>query len=205
MISWGMVSSAMMFVTRRRLFYALRFLLGVAEAGFFPGIIFYLTHWFPARERARDDRAVHDGDADRRRRSAGRCPGALLSLARRRRPGRLAVAVPARRPAGDRARRVVLRFCPTAPRTRRGCRRDERAALVAGLAARATRRGRRDHRRGAFANARTWLLALVYFRSRWRCTASASGCRSCEGGVGPARISGWASSRRFLMPWPRWR
>jgi len=53
MISWGIVSSAMMFVRGPASFYALRFLLGAAEAGFFPGIIFYLTRWFPARERAR--------------------------------------------------------------------------------------------------------------------------------------------------------
>src|SRR5215467_1908484 len=53
MISWGIVSSAMMFVQTAPAFYALRFLLGVTEAGFFPGIVFYLTRWFPARERAR--------------------------------------------------------------------------------------------------------------------------------------------------------
>src|SRR5919199_6819438 len=53
MISWGLVSSAMMFVRGAASFYTLRFLLGLAEAGFFPGIVFYLTCWFPARERAR--------------------------------------------------------------------------------------------------------------------------------------------------------
>ncbi|HJZ78009.1 MAG TPA: MFS transporter [Vicinamibacterales bacterium] len=53
MISWGIVSSAMMFVRTAPAFYALRFLLGAAEAGFFPGIIFYLTLWFPGAERAR--------------------------------------------------------------------------------------------------------------------------------------------------------
>src|SRR3954469_268953 len=53
MISWGLVSSATMFVRSASGFYTLRFLLGLAEAGFFPGIIFYLTRWFPARERAR--------------------------------------------------------------------------------------------------------------------------------------------------------
>lgn len=53
MVTWGLVSSAMMFVQSVAVFYLLRFLLGVAEAGFFPGMLFYLTHWFPARERAR--------------------------------------------------------------------------------------------------------------------------------------------------------
>ncbi len=53
MISWGVVSSAFMFVRSEFWFYTLRFLLGVAEAGFFPGIILYLTYWFPASRRAR--------------------------------------------------------------------------------------------------------------------------------------------------------
>jgi ACS family tartrate transporter-like MFS transporter len=53
MISWGIVATAMAFVHNETSFYAMRFLLGVAEAGFFPGIILYLTYWFPARERAR--------------------------------------------------------------------------------------------------------------------------------------------------------
>jgi ACS family tartrate transporter-like MFS transporter len=53
MISWGLVASAMMFVRTPVQFYWLRFLLGVAEAGFFPGIAYYLSQWFPAAQRAR--------------------------------------------------------------------------------------------------------------------------------------------------------
>jgi len=53
MISWGVISSALMFTTSAASFYVLRFLLGVAEAGFFPGIILYLTYWYPAQRRAR--------------------------------------------------------------------------------------------------------------------------------------------------------
>ena len=53
MITWGIISTAMFLVTGPVSFYVLRFLLGVAEAGFFPGIILYLTYWFPARERAK--------------------------------------------------------------------------------------------------------------------------------------------------------
>lgn len=53
MVTWGLVSAATMLVTGPVSFYALRFLLGAAEAGFFPGIIYYLTRWVPARERAR--------------------------------------------------------------------------------------------------------------------------------------------------------
>jgi ACS family tartrate transporter-like MFS transporter len=53
MISWGLVATAMALVFDETSFYALRLLLGIAEAGFFPGIILYLTYWFPARELAR--------------------------------------------------------------------------------------------------------------------------------------------------------
>ena len=53
MISWGALASAMMFVTTPLQFYVLRFLLGVAEAGFFPAILYYLSLWFPASMRAR--------------------------------------------------------------------------------------------------------------------------------------------------------
>jgi MFS transporter, ACS family, tartrate transporter len=62
MISWGIISGAMAFIPQisawtgfspEHTFYGLRFLLGVAEAGFFPGIIFFLTLWFPAAYRAR--------------------------------------------------------------------------------------------------------------------------------------------------------
>ncbi|MCU1248379.1 MAG: major facilitator transporter [Edaphobacter sp.] len=52
MVTWGLVSAASAFVTGPHSFYALRFVLGVAEAGFFPGIILYLSLWFPARFRA---------------------------------------------------------------------------------------------------------------------------------------------------------
>jgi ACS family tartrate transporter-like MFS transporter len=53
MITWGIVSASMMFVHGAAAFYGLRFALGAAEAGFFPGIIYCLTRWFPAAERAR--------------------------------------------------------------------------------------------------------------------------------------------------------
>jgi ACS family tartrate transporter-like MFS transporter len=52
MIVWGIISGSMMLVTTTGSFYALRFLLGLAEAGFFPGMILYLRSWFPASARA---------------------------------------------------------------------------------------------------------------------------------------------------------
>jgi ACS family tartrate transporter-like MFS transporter len=53
LVSWGVISAAMMFVSGPWSFGVLRVLLGIAEAGFFPGIIYYLSNWFPARVRAR--------------------------------------------------------------------------------------------------------------------------------------------------------
>jgi ACS family tartrate transporter-like MFS transporter len=53
MITWGIAAALTAFVKTPHQFYAARFLLGLAEAGFFPGVIVYLTHWFPARDRSR--------------------------------------------------------------------------------------------------------------------------------------------------------
>jgi ACS family tartrate transporter-like MFS transporter len=52
-ISWGVLATLLLFVRTPLQFYVVRFLLGVAEAGFFPGMIFYLTCWFPRAYRAR--------------------------------------------------------------------------------------------------------------------------------------------------------
>jgi ACS family tartrate transporter-like MFS transporter len=53
MVTWGIVTVLTALVRTPMQFYGIRFLLGLAEAGFFPGAIVYLTHWFPARDRAR--------------------------------------------------------------------------------------------------------------------------------------------------------
>ena len=53
MVTWGMISVGLMFVRSPTFFYLLRFLLGAAEAGFFPGVIYYLSLWYPAGQRAR--------------------------------------------------------------------------------------------------------------------------------------------------------
>src|SRR3954451_18366537 len=53
MVFWGLCSAAMMFVSQPWQFYTLRFLLGAFEAGFFPGVILYLTYWYPSHRRGR--------------------------------------------------------------------------------------------------------------------------------------------------------
>jgi ACS family tartrate transporter-like MFS transporter len=53
LLVWGLLAMGMMFVHTSMQFYVMRFLLGMAEAGFFPGVLFYLTQWFPSNLRAR--------------------------------------------------------------------------------------------------------------------------------------------------------
>ena len=53
MLTWGLISAGMMFVRTPAQFYIMRFLLGVAEAGFFPGVLLYLSAWFPSARRGR--------------------------------------------------------------------------------------------------------------------------------------------------------
>ncbi len=53
MITWGIISGAMIFISTPAMFYVMRFLLGVAEAGFFPGVILYLTYWYPSNRRGK--------------------------------------------------------------------------------------------------------------------------------------------------------
>jgi len=53
MITWGLISSATAFVTTPMQFYAMRFLLGLAEAGFYPGVILYLSYWYPSHRRGK--------------------------------------------------------------------------------------------------------------------------------------------------------
>jgi D-galactonate transporter len=53
MITWGLILAAFVFVSTPGMFYFMRFLLGLAEAGFYPGVILYLTYWFPAHRRAK--------------------------------------------------------------------------------------------------------------------------------------------------------
>ena len=77
MATWGIVAAAMAFVWNDTSFYALRFLLGAAEAGFFPGVVLYLSQWLPPRSAARRWRS--SSAAPRSRRC---CPpvSALLSI-----------------------------------------------------------------------------------------------------------------------------
>jgi ACS family tartrate transporter-like MFS transporter len=165
MISWGLVSAGMMFVRSATAFYALRFALGAAEAGFFPGIIYCLTRWFPARDRARAiagfmTAVVIAGIV------GGPVSGALLSLDG---AGGLAgwqwLFVVEGLPAVVLGI-VVLRALPEQPSQARWLTPAEQSALTTQLAEEAalgSKTGSVDTIRGALTSGRMWLLAAVYF------------------------------------------
>ena len=164
MLVWGVVSAATMFVNSRESFYAMRFLLGVAEAGFFPGILLYLTYWFPARERAKTIATFAIAGL-----VAGvigsPMSGAILGL-----NGAWGLAgwqwlfllesIPA----------VVLGFVvlfvlPNGPADVRWLTQEEKQVLQERLSREAAEAGadRRSHLAAAFTSSRVWLLCLLYF------------------------------------------
>ena len=163
MITWGVVSAAMMFVRGATGFYVLRFLLGAAEAGFFPGIIYCLTRWFPAADRARAiagfmTAVVVAGVI------GGPLSGLLLSLNG---AGGLAgwqwLFVLEGLPAVVLGV-IVLRVLPERPSDASWLTPEERRALTARLDEEAAiRPGVVRSLGGAIASGRVWLLAAVYF------------------------------------------
>ena len=162
MITWGIVSASMMFVRSSTVFYVLRFALGAAEAGFFPGIIYCLTRWFPARERARAiagfmTAVVVAGII------GGPVSGALLSLNG---AGGLAgwqwLFVVEGLPAVVLGV-LVLRMLPEQPSDATWLTPGEQQALMRVLAEESTSAGRIQSIRGALTSGRVWLLTAVYF------------------------------------------
>ena len=190
MISWGLVSSATMFIRGAAGFYTLRFLLGVAEAGFFPGLIYYLTRWFPARERARTIAAFMTATLVAGI-VGGPISGALLSL-----DGTAGLAgwqwlfllegLPAV-VLGF----AVLRFLPERPDDAGWLTREEREALLGQLAEDAAARPKLARpaprsRAGACGCSRSCTS-----RFRWRCTEWVSGCRKSSRRSREAPTSRW--------------
>jgi ACS family tartrate transporter-like MFS transporter len=164
MILWGIVSSSMMFIKSPSQFYMMRFLLGVAEAGFFPGIILYLTYWFRGRDRARmvalfSTAATLSGFVN------SPVSGKLLQL-----DGLKGLAgwqwlfllegIPA-----VLVGILVLFVLPNGPREARWLSEEERGKLLAELAEdeKQTGSGSRHRLRDAFTGGRVWLLCAIYF------------------------------------------
>jgi ACS family tartrate transporter-like MFS transporter len=164
MITWGIISAGMMLVSGPRSFYALRFLLGAAEAGFLPGVIFYLTSWFPARHWAKTVALFMTGVAIAGV-VGGPISGLLLGL-----HGLwglhgwqvlfLAEGIPA-----VLLGLVTLFYLPDGPGEARWLTPAERSALASALEE--ERRGKSERREYSVAQAltsgRVWILCGVYF------------------------------------------
>ncbi len=164
MILWGIVSMCFMFLDGVTSFYVLRFLLGAAEAGFFPGVILYMTYWFPAKERGKTMALFALGGV-----AAGvvgsPISGALLGM-----DGLLGMpgwkwlflieAIPA-----ILLGLVVLLVLPNGPAEARWLPAREKQWLLDTLAAEArlAAGGRRTRLRDAFTCPQVWQLAFLYF------------------------------------------
>jgi ACS family tartrate transporter-like MFS transporter len=163
MLTWGLVSAAMAFVQDATTFYALRFLLGAAEAGFFPGIIYYLTQWFPARERGRAVALFMTGTAIAGVIGGPLSSGLLLLDGTWGLRGWQWLFVVEGLPAVLLAP-IVWRQLNQLPATATWLRADERRWLVATLAAEQQSRPEvHGTLRAAFASGRLWALATLYF------------------------------------------
>jgi ACS family tartrate transporter-like MFS transporter len=161
-IVWGLVSISMMLVSGPWSFYVARFLLGVAEAGFFPGIILYFTYWFPAEDRARAVAQFYTASM-----AAGiigaPLSGALLSL--RGVAGLdgwqwlfLVEGVPAV-VIGF----VALMYLTDTPEAAHWLREDEKAWLIAELARERGGAGRHSTAWSGLADPGVWRFALIFF------------------------------------------
>jgi MFS transporter, ACS family, tartrate transporter len=164
MVVWGLISMCMMFIKSTTLFYCMRFLLGAAEAGFFPGVLLYLTYWFPARDRARTVALFATGGV-----IAGivgsPISGVILGL-----NGVAGLAgwqwlfllegIPAALMGV-----IVLILLPNGPRQARWLTAAESAWIESRIAAEAALSEQPRHQRlgEAFTSGRVWLLCLLYF------------------------------------------
>jgi MFS transporter, ACS family, tartrate transporter len=164
MISWGIAAIAMSTVRGAASFFAIRLVLGMAEAGFFPGVILYLTYWFPAREQARSVALFMTATALAGI-IAGPVSGAILGMhGFARLSGWQWLFILEGLPAlilGI----VVLRYLPDGPQTAAWISRDECDALGTRLTQqqRLSTLDRRHSFAEAISNSTVWILSLVYF------------------------------------------
>lgn len=163
MILWGIVTMCTMFINSTGAFYSVRFLLGLAEAGFYPGVILYLTYWFPVKERARTVALFSTGGV-----IAG-VVGSPLSGTILEMHGAaglegwqwlfLLEGIPA-----ILAGLVILFVLPNNPQKARWLTADEKNTVVSRLDEEKAQSGRKNHFRlaDAFTSRRVWLLCLMY-------------------------------------------
>ena len=164
MIGWGLVSMATMFITDVWSFMIARVVLGIAEAGFFPGMVLYLTYWIPAAERAKAN-ALFMMAAPVSVIVGAPVSEALLAMDGIGGPARMAVAVPARRAAGGDSRRPRAQGAHRSPGAGgRGCPPGDREWLAATMNAERALRGEAGHVSvgRSLRSGRVWLLSVIY-------------------------------------------
>ncbi|MCA1322818.1 MFS transporter [Herbaspirillum sp. alder98] len=162
-ILWGLTSMAMAYVTTPTSFYVLRFLLGVFEAGFFPGVVLYLTYWFPAQRRARVNGLFMTSFA-----IAGAVGGPIagLIMSGMEGVGHLAnwqwlfilEGIPSLV-----AGLLVLKYLPEKPVNAPWLTAAEQQAVTQALVAENTGAGKHLSFKDACSNYRVWICAAVYF------------------------------------------
>lgn len=162
-ILWGLASMAMIYVSTPMQFYALRFLLGIFEAGFFPGVVLYLTYWFPAERRARINGLFMTSFA-----IAGVIGGPLAGFIMSAMDGVDGLAnwqwlfviegIPS-----VLAGVAVLMFLPEKPVNAKWLTATEQTLVTREVEAEARDPAKHSSLRDAFANSRVWICAAIYF------------------------------------------
>jgi D-galactonate transporter len=162
-ILWGLASMAMIYVKTPASFYAIRFLLGIFEAGFFPGVVLYLTYWFPAEKRARVNGLFMTSFA-----IAGVVGGPVAGFIMSRLNGVgglsnwqwlfLLEGIPS-----VLAGIMVLLYLPEKPVNAGWLSAHEKQAVTQALEAENRDASKHSSLRAACANSRVWLCAAVYF------------------------------------------
>ncbi|WP_066738249.1 MFS transporter [Cupriavidus sp. D384] len=162
-ILWGFASMAMIFVKTPMQFYTLRFMLGIFEAGFFPGVVLYLTYWFPAERRARINGLFMTSFA-----IAGVVGGPLAGFIMSAMDGVDGLAnwqwlfviegIPS-----VLAGIAVLLYLPEKPVNAKWLSQQEQTIVTREIEQEACDPAKHSSLKGAFANARVWICAAIYF------------------------------------------
>jgi len=162
MITWGVISGLMVVVNTPLTFYLVRFLLGLAEAGFFPGIVLYITYWFPAKRRGRITTLFMTAVA-----LSGVIGGPLSGWIMQYLPGVAGLAgwqwmfICEALPS-ILVGLIVFAYLPDGVEQARWLSASEKQLLQAQIAAESRSKGEQAFSR-AFANPRVWLMAVIYF------------------------------------------
>lgn len=163
-ILWGLTSIAMAYVNSEWTFYLLRFLLGVFEAGFFPGVVLYLTYWFPAKERAKINGLFMTSFA-----IAGVVGGPIAGLIMDKMVGGIGglanwqwlfilEGIPS-----VIAGFFVLKYLPASPDKAKFLTRSEQKFIVSTIRNEAFVPGKHSTLRSMFSNKKVWLCTAIYF------------------------------------------